>query len=64
MYGLMQDSPLLISSLISYADLYHGDVELVSRTVEGPIHRYGYQRRRQALQTGGQGPPGLGSETR
>ncbi len=43
MYGLMQDSPLLISSLISYAGLYHGDVELVSRTVEGPIHRYGYR---------------------
>ena len=42
MKGLMQDSPLLISSLISFADLYHGDVELVSRTVEGPIHRYNY----------------------
>jgi acyl-CoA synthetase (AMP-forming)/AMP-acid ligase II len=42
MKGLMQDTPLLISSLISFADLYHGDVELVSRTVEGPIHRYNY----------------------
>ena len=42
MKGLMQDSPLLISSLISFADLYHGEVELVSRTVEGPIHRYNY----------------------
>jgi acyl-CoA synthetase (AMP-forming)/AMP-acid ligase II len=42
MKGLMQDSPLLISSLISFADLYHGDVELVSRTVEGPIQRYNY----------------------
>lgn len=42
MKGLMQDYPLLISSLISFADLYHGDVELVSRTVEGPIHRYNY----------------------
>jgi fatty-acyl-CoA synthase len=39
----MQDQPLLISSLIEYADLYHGDVELVSRTIEGPIHRYNYR---------------------
>jgi acyl-CoA synthetase (AMP-forming)/AMP-acid ligase II len=43
MNGLMQDYPLLISSLVSFADLYHGDVELVSRTVEGPMHRYNYQ---------------------
>ena len=38
----MQDRPLLISSLIEYANQYHGDVELVSRSVEGPIHRYTY----------------------
>jgi fatty-acyl-CoA synthase len=38
----MQDSPLLISSLIDFAATYHGDVEIVSRTVEGPIHRYTY----------------------
>jgi acyl-CoA synthetase (AMP-forming)/AMP-acid ligase II len=43
MIGLMQDWPLLISSLISYSGLYHGDVEIVSRTIEGPIHRYGYR---------------------
>ena len=43
MNGLMQDYPLLISSLVSFADLYHGDVELVSRTIEGPLHRYNYQ---------------------
>ncbi|MBI4763242.1 MAG: long-chain-fatty-acid--CoA ligase [Deltaproteobacteria bacterium] len=43
MKGLIQDQPLLISSLISYAGLYHGEVEIVSRTVEGPIHRYGYR---------------------
>ncbi len=42
MHGLMQDRPLTISSLIDYAALYHGDVELVSRAVEGPIHRYTY----------------------
>jgi acyl-CoA synthetase (AMP-forming)/AMP-acid ligase II len=40
MYGLMQDQPLLISSLIEFADRHHGATEIVSRTVEGPIHRY------------------------
>ena len=42
MRGCMMDSPLLISSLIDYAAVYHGDTEIVSRTVEGPIHRYTY----------------------
>ncbi len=42
MLGLMQDRPLLISSLIDFAAQYHGGVEIVSRTVEGPIHRYTY----------------------
>src|SRR6185312_1118209 len=42
MLGMMQDQPLLISRIISHAAKYHGDTELVSRTVEGPIHRYGY----------------------
>jgi acyl-CoA synthetase (AMP-forming)/AMP-acid ligase II len=40
MHGLMQDRPLLISSLISFADRFHGSTEIVSRTIEGPIHRY------------------------
>src|SRR3546814_20551945 len=43
MLGLIQDRPLLISSLIEYAALYHVDTEIVTRTVEGPIHRYGYR---------------------
>ena len=42
MLGLMQDRPLLISSLIDFAAQYHGDVEIVSRTIEGPIHRHSY----------------------
>jgi 3-(methylthio)propionyl---CoA ligase len=42
MRGLMMDRPLLIQSLIEYAAEYHGDREVVSRTVEGPIHRYSY----------------------
>ena len=40
--GLMMDSPLLISTLIVHAERCHGDTEIVSRTVEGPIHRYTY----------------------
>jgi fatty-acyl-CoA synthase len=40
MHGLMQDEPLLISSLITFADRFHGTTEMVSRTIEGPIHRY------------------------
>jgi fatty-acyl-CoA synthase len=43
MLGQMQDCPLLISSLIEFAALNHGDGEIVSRTVEGPIHRYTYK---------------------
>jgi fatty-acyl-CoA synthase len=40
MLGLMQDQPLLISGLIEFADRHHGDGEIVSRRVEGDIHRY------------------------
>jgi len=39
MLGLMQQHNLLISSLIEFAERHHGDVEIVSRRVEGDIHR-------------------------
>src|SRR5687768_17915563 len=39
MLGLMQDRPLLISSLIDFAERHHGDTEIVSRRVEDDIHR-------------------------
>lgn len=42
MLGLMQNQPLLISSLIEFAERHHGDTEIVSRRVEGDIHRYTY----------------------
>jgi len=42
MLGLMQDRPLLISQLIEHAALNHGDTEIVSRRIEGDIHRYTY----------------------
>ncbi len=40
MLGLMQEQPLLISSLLEFAERHHGDGEIVSRRVEGDIHRY------------------------
>lgn len=43
MLGLMQNQPLLISSLIEFAERHHGDAEIVSRRVEGDLHRYTYR---------------------
>jgi fatty-acyl-CoA synthase len=43
MHGLMMNMPLLISSLLRHADRYHGDTEIVSRMVEGGMHRYTYR---------------------
>ena len=40
MFGLMQKQSLLISHLIEFAERHHGDGEVVSRRVEGDIHRY------------------------
>ena len=40
MFGLMQQQSLQISSLIDFAARHHGDGEVVSRRVEGDIHRY------------------------
>jgi len=43
MQGLMMDMPLLISDLIRHADRHHGDVEIVSKRVEGDMHRSSYR---------------------
>ena len=40
--SLMQQRPLMISSIIEFAERWAPDVEVVSRTTEGPIHRYTY----------------------
>ncbi len=42
MKGLMQDWPLLVPTVLDHACTYHGTREVISRTVEGPIHRYTY----------------------
>ena len=39
MHGLMMEQPLLISDLIRHADRHHGSAEIVSKRVEGDIHR-------------------------
>jgi acyl-CoA synthetase (AMP-forming)/AMP-acid ligase II len=38
----MQDSPLLISGLLDYAQTYHHTREIVSRDADGRMHRYNY----------------------
>ncbi|MGQ0547001.1 MAG: 3-(methylthio)propionyl-CoA ligase [Betaproteobacteria bacterium] len=43
MHGLMMELPLLVSGLIRHADRNHGDTEIVSKTVEGGVHRYTYR---------------------
>ncbi|MCA3224323.1 MAG: fatty-acid--CoA ligase [Burkholderiales bacterium] len=44
MHGLMMQAPLAIASLIQHADRFHPDVEIVSRRVEGDIHRTTYRQ--------------------
>jgi acyl-CoA synthetase (AMP-forming)/AMP-acid ligase II len=43
MMGQMMSQPLLISSIIEFAGRHYGDVEIVSRRVEGDMHRYTYR---------------------
>ena len=54
MKGLMQDWPLSVPSILDHAALYHAEREIVTRTIEGPIHRYTYadlhRRARQVAQ--------------
>jgi acyl-CoA synthetase (AMP-forming)/AMP-acid ligase II len=43
MNGLMMQQQLLISSLLTHAERHHGEQQVVSRRVEGDIHRYTYR---------------------
>ena len=43
MLGQMMQLPLLISSLLVHAERHHGDQWVVSRRVEGDIHRISYR---------------------
>ena len=42
MKGLMQDWPLRVTTIIDHAARFHGDREVVTRTIEGPIARTTY----------------------
>ena len=44
MLGQMMQQPLLISSLITHAERHHAEQEVVSRRVEGDIHRCTYKQ--------------------
>jgi acyl-CoA synthetase (AMP-forming)/AMP-acid ligase II len=43
MLGLMQSQALLVSTLVEFAERHHGDAAIVSRRVEGDIHRTDYR---------------------
>ena len=43
MLGLMQEWPLLIHKIIDFAAIQHPGQEVVSRTIEGPMHRTNYR---------------------
>ncbi|MES3020387.1 MAG: 3-(methylthio)propionyl-CoA ligase [Pseudomonadota bacterium] len=58
--GQMMDQPLLVSSIIEFAARHYGGTEIVSRRVEGDLHRYTYRdlhqrARRMAHALGGLG---------
>ena len=42
MQGLMQDWPLLIHRILDHAALHHGEREIVTRSIEGPMRRCTY----------------------
>ena len=44
MLGLMQDWPMTVDRILDHADRWHGDREVISRSVEGPIVRTTWSR--------------------
>ena len=64
--SLMQQRPLMISGIIEFAERWYPDVEVVSRTTEGPIHRYTYKDmgRRARQLAAALGNLGIGKEDR
>ncbi len=53
MLGLMQDWPLLCHRIIDHAALHHRERPVITRSIEGPIHRTNYAEiRARALRVG------------
>ncbi|MEP7032006.1 MAG: AMP-binding protein, partial [Pseudolabrys sp.] len=46
MLGLMQDWPLLCHRILDHAATFHGGREIITRSVEGPIHTTNYSQLR------------------
>lgn len=40
--GLMMDQPLTITAILRHATRFHSNAEIVSRQLDGSIHRYSY----------------------
>jgi acyl-CoA synthetase (AMP-forming)/AMP-acid ligase II len=62
MKALMQDWPLLVHRVLDHASAWHGEREVISRSVEGPIHRETYRemdQRSRALASAVQGKLGV-----
>ena len=43
MLGLMQDYQLTVQTILDHAALNHGEREIVTRSIEGPIRRSTYR---------------------
>ncbi|MEX3934635.1 3-(methylthio)propionyl-CoA ligase [Paraburkholderia phymatum] len=43
LYGQMMDVPLTVSSLLAHASRHFGTTEIVSKRIEGDVHRYTYR---------------------
>jgi 3-(methylthio)propionyl---CoA ligase len=56
----MKEVPLLVSSLIAHAARYFGTAEIVSRRIEGDVHRYTYRDCEQRAKQLAQGLIALG----
>ena len=52
MRGLIMEMPLLILSIIEHAAATHGASEIVSRTIDGGVHRYTYANARARAKRG------------
>jgi acyl-CoA synthetase (AMP-forming)/AMP-acid ligase II len=60
MMGQMMSQPLLISSIIEFASRHYGHVEIVSRRLEGDLHRYTYRDCHQRARRAAHALQGLG----
>ncbi|TAL29927.1 long-chain-fatty-acid--CoA ligase [Phenylobacterium sp.] len=63
MLGLMQNWPLTVDKILDHAKAWHGDREIVSRSVEGPIVRSSYAAAHERAKRLSNALKGLGVQT-